>query len=92
MTTISAAEASNSVSNLWNEAAHGPVTVLSAGQPVAAVMSPAEFNKLTARQHGIKAGFAKHLFPGVDMNALLDTNIDDVFNSTAKDEGINSSR
>jgi prevent-host-death family protein len=79
MTTISATEAQNNLNQLWSEAANGPVTVLSAGQPVAVVLSPAEFNRLTARRSGIKAGFAKHLFPGVDMHALLDTSIDDVF-------------
>ncbi len=79
MTTIDEAEAQNNIGKLWTEAANGPVTVLSAGQPVAVVLSPAEFAKLTARQNGINAGFAKHLFPGVDMNVLLETNIDDVF-------------
>ena len=79
MTTITATEARNNIGKLWNEAANGPVTVLSAGQPVAVVLSLAEFAKLTARRRGVKAGFAKHLFPGVDMNALLETNIDDVF-------------
>ena len=79
MTTISATEARNNIGKLWSEAANGPVTVLSAGQAVAVVLSPAEFEKLTARRRGVKAGFAKHLFAGVDMNALLETNIDDVF-------------
>jgi prevent-host-death family protein len=79
MTTISATEARNNIGKLWSEAANGPVTVLSAGQAVAVVLSPAEFDKLTARRRGIKAGFGKHLFPGVDMNALLETSIDDVF-------------
>ena len=79
MTTISATEARNNIGRLWSEAANGPVTVLSAGQPVAVVLSPAEFDKLTARKRGVRAGFAKHLFPGTDMNALLETNIDDVF-------------
>ena len=79
MTTISATEARNNIGKLWSEAANGPVTVLSAGQPVAVVLSPAEFDKLTARKQGAKAGFAKHLFPGVDMNALLETSIDDAF-------------
>lgn len=79
MITISATEARNNIGKLWNEAANGPVTVLSAGQAVAVVLSPAEFARLTARKRGIKAGFGKHLFPGVDMNALLETNIDDVF-------------
>ena len=69
----------NNIGKLWTEAANGPVTVLSAGQPVAIVLSPAEFAKLTARKYGIRAGFGKHLFLGVDMNALLEANIDDVF-------------
>ena len=79
MTTISATEARNNIGKLWTKAANGPVTVLSAGQPVAVVLSPAELAKLTARKRGIKAGFAKHLFPGIDMNALLATSVDDVF-------------
>ena len=34
---------------------------------------------LSAGNRGVKAGFAKHLFGGVDLNALLATNLDDVF-------------
>ncbi len=79
MVTINATEARNNIGKLWKEAASGPVTVLSAGQAVAVVLSPAEFAKLTARRRGAKAGFAKHLFQGVDMNALLDTKIDEAF-------------
>lgn len=79
MTTISATEARNNIGKLWSEAANGPVTVLRAGQPVAVVLSLAEFDKLTAQKRGAKAGFAKHLFPGVDMNALLESNVDNAF-------------
>lgn len=79
MVTINATEARNNIGKLWSRAAKEPVTILSAGQPVAVVLSPAEFEKLTARRRGAKAGFAKHLFQGVDMNALLDTSLDDVF-------------
>ena len=79
MTTITATEARNNSGKLWREATNEPVTVLSAGQAVAVVLSPAEFAKLTARRHGAKAGFAKHLFTGVDLNALLETRVDDVF-------------
>ena len=79
MTIINGMELRDKIETLWTEAANGPVTVLSAGQPVAVVLSPAEFARLTARKRGVKAGFGKHLFPGVDMNALLETNIDDVF-------------
>lgn len=79
MTTITATEARNNIGKLWSQAAGEPVTVLSAGQAVAVVLSPAEFARLTAKHHGAKAGFAKHLFKDVDVNALLDTNIDEVF-------------
>ena len=48
MRTISASEARNNIGKLWIEVANGPVTVLSAGQPVAVVLSLAEFAKLTA--------------------------------------------
>ncbi len=79
MVTINATEARNNIGKLWDRAAKEPVTVLSAGQAVAVVLSPAEFERLTARRRGAKAGFAKHLFEGVDLNALLNTSIDDVF-------------
>lgn len=79
MTTITATEARNNIGKLWSRAAGEPVTVLSAGQAVAVVLSPAEFARLTAKQHGVKAGFAKHLFEGIDVDALLDTDISEVF-------------
>lgn len=79
MVTISATEARNRIGKLWEEAADGPVTVVSAGKAVAVVLSPAEFEKLTAQRRGAKAGFAKHLFREADLNALLETSLDDVF-------------
>lgn len=79
MVTINATEARNDMEELWSKAAQEPVTVLSAGQAVAVVLSPAEFERLTARRRGAKAGFAKHLFGEVDLNALLGTSLDDVF-------------
>lgn len=85
MVTINATEARNNIGKLWSKAADGPVTVLSAGQPVAVVLSPSDFDKLTARRHSAKAGFAKHLFAGVDMNALLDVSLDDVFTDYSDD-------
>ncbi len=79
MITITATEANDSLPNLWQQAADEPVMVLNNGQAVAVVLSPTEFARLTARRQGAKAGFAKHLFAEVDMNALLDTRLDDVF-------------
>ena len=70
MGTINATEARNEI---------GEVTVLSVGQIVAIVLSPAEFERLNGRRRGAKAGFAKHLFVGVDLNGLLDTSLNDVF-------------
>jgi len=79
MTTITATEARNHIGQLWRKAADEPVTVLSTGKAIAVVLSPAEFAKLTAQRRGAKAGFARHLFPEVDWNALLETSLDDVF-------------
>ena len=59
MVTINATEAHDDIEELWSNAAKEPVTILSAGQAVADVLSPAEFNRLTARGRGAKAGFAK---------------------------------
>ena len=70
MDTRSAAEARDSDEQL---------AVMSAGQADVIVPSPAELERLTARRRGAKAGFAKHLFAGVDLNGLLDTSLDDVF-------------
>jgi len=79
MATMTATEARNNIGELWRTAASEPVTILRAGHAVAVVVSPAEFAKLTARRRGAKAGFAKHLFKDVDMNALLETSLADVF-------------
>ena len=79
MTTIDVTEVENDSGKLWSEAANGPVTVLDAGLPITVVLPPAEYAKLTSNRRGLKAGFGKHLFPGVDMNALLAISTDDVF-------------
>jgi prevent-host-death family protein len=79
MMTLTATEANNNLEELWRKAATEPVIILRDGQPLAVVLSPAKFAGLMARRTGAKAGFAKHLYPNMDMNALLDTNLDDVF-------------
>lgn len=78
MVTINKVDVQNNVEQLWSQAAKEPVTVLSAGQVVAVVLSPAEFARLTARR-GAEAGFAKHLFQGVDPNDILNLNVNDEF-------------
>lgn len=84
MVTINASEARNNIGKLWKEAAKEPVTVLSAGKAVAVVLSPTEFQKLTAPRRGAKSGFAKHLFIGVDLNPLLETSLEGVFRARGK--------
>ena len=79
MVTINATEARDDIEELWSNAAKEPVTVLSAGQAIVVVLSPTEFKRLSARGRGAKAGFAKYLFGGGDLNALLETSLDDVF-------------
>ncbi len=78
MVIISKTDAQNDMEQLWRRAAKEPVTVLSAGQELAVVLSPAEFARLTARR-GAKAGFAKDLFQGVNPNDILNINIEDEF-------------
>ena len=70
MVSINAAEAHDVIEQ--------PV-VMRAGQADMIELSSAELETPTDRRRGAKAGFAKHLFAGIDLNGLLDTNIDYVF-------------
>ena len=79
MVIINATTARNNIGKLWNAAAIEPVTIQSAGKPIAVVLSPDEYAKLTGQLKPRQGGFAKDLFPGVDIDDLLSTPIDDVF-------------
>ena len=79
MVTMNASDARNNIGKLWDAASREPVTVESAGKPIAVVLSPEEYDKLKGRRHRRQAGTMRHLFEGVDVNALLATPIDDVF-------------
>ena len=79
MITINATEARNNIGKLWDAASQEPVTIESAGKPIAIVLSPEAYNKLTCQRKPRKAGTMRHLFVDVDVNALLATPIDDVF-------------
>ena len=79
MLTMNATDARNNIGKLWDKAAKEPVTIESAGKPVAVVLSPEAYSKLVRGRKPRKAGTMRHIFAGVDVNALLATPIDDVF-------------
>ena len=79
MVTITETEAKKNIGKLWVSASQEPVTVESAGRPIAVVMSPEAYKALTSPHQPRKAGFAKELLAGVDVNALLAIPIDDAF-------------
>jgi len=79
MVTMTATDARNNIGKLWVTASREPVSVESAGRPIAIVLSPEEYDKITSRRKPRTPGTMRHLFEGVDVNALLATPIDDVF-------------
>ncbi len=79
MATMTATEARNNISRLWEVSAIEPVTVESAGKPIAVVMSPAQFQKLSGTRKPRQIGFAQHLLKDIDVDALVSTSIDEVF-------------
>jgi len=79
MVTINASDARNNIGKLWEAASREPVTIESAGKPIAIVLSPEAYEKLAGRRKRREAGTMRHLFAGIDVNELLATPIDDVF-------------
>lgn len=79
MVTINASDARNNIGKLWEAASREPVTIESAGKPIAVVLSPEAYDRLTGSPRRRQPGTMRHLFEGVDVNALLATPIDDVF-------------
>jgi len=80
MVKMTASSARNNIKKLWNMAAQEPVTVESAGKPVAVVMSPEEYERLTGCATKPRQGdFAKDIFAGIDIDELLAIPIDEEF-------------
>lgn len=79
MTTMNATDARNNIGKLWERASREPVTIESAGKPIAVVLSPEEYDKLKRRRKPRQPGTMRDLLAGVDIDALLATPIDDVF-------------
>jgi prevent-host-death family protein len=78
---MNASEAGSDIAKLWDMAARGPVTVESAGKPIAVVMSPEDYTKLNASRKRRQAGCGLHLLSGagVDVSQLLAIPVDDEF-------------
>jgi prevent-host-death family protein len=81
MLTVTATEARDNVDELWKKAASEPVMVESTGKAMVVVMSAQEYERLSDK-HSRKpraAGTGANLLAGVDVDALLDTPVDDEF-------------
>lgn len=81
MLTVTATEARNNIGKLWEKAASEPVMVESAGKAMVVVMSAREYERLTgtySRKPRIP-GTGTNLLAGIDVDALLDTPVDDDF-------------
>ncbi len=79
MITMSATDARNNIGRLWDAATEEPVLIESAGKPIAVVLSPAEFQKLTRQRRPRQAGCGKRLLANINVDALLNTPIEDAF-------------
>jgi len=80
MVTITASEARNNIGKLWDAAATEPVLVEAVGKPVAVVMSPEQYNRLTAKPRKPRVlGTGASLLGGLDVNRFLATSIDEDF-------------
>ena len=59
MATMTATAARNNIRKLWNMAATEPVTIVRAGKPIAVVVSPEEYARLTGQVSPRQGGLAK---------------------------------
>ncbi|MGO8674208.1 MAG: type II toxin-antitoxin system Phd/YefM family antitoxin [Capsulimonadaceae bacterium] len=72
MKTIDAAAVKNPLADIGEMARIEPVTVLSHGEPIAIILSPQEYERLTGtRVRPRQGGFMKELFAGVDWDEVL---------------------
>jgi prevent-host-death family protein len=87
MIKISATDAKNKIGELWALAESEPVTIERNGVPKYQLISTdhyvavpiEEYDKLKAARKTPKPGFAKDLFEGVDVDALLAVDITSEF-------------
>ena len=79
MTTINATTPRNHIRELWRAAAVEPVTVERAGKPIAVVLSPDEYARLVNQSHLRKGGFGRDILAGINIDALMETPLDESF-------------
>lgn len=80
MVTMTASEARNNIGKLWDAAANEPVLVESVGKPLAVVMSPDQYDRLTAKRRKPRVlGTGANLLAGLDVEKFLAIPIDDDF-------------
>jgi len=73
--TINATFVRNHIAETWNMAENGPLAVENHGQKKFVIVSAADYDKLIGKRAPRMAGYAKHLFDGVDIDELLATPI-----------------
>lgn len=80
MVRMTATEARNNIGKLWDRAAQEPVQVEAAGKPLAVVMSPQQYERLTAAHRKPRVpGTGANLLAGLDVQKFLATPIVDDF-------------
>ena len=80
MVDITATQARNNIGKLWTMARSEPVTIESAGKPIAVVIGPEEYAKMNSRPRKERQlGTMKDKFEGVDIDARLDISVDEQF-------------
>lgn len=81
MVSMNATEARNNIGKLWDTVALEPVTIESAGKPIAVVLSPEAYKTLTRQRPARQPGCGRHLLSGagIDVDQLLATPVEGFF-------------
>ena len=73
MQTVTATFVRNKIADAWEMARSGPLAIENHGEVEFVILSAADYDKLTHGRKPRQAGYARHLFEGVDVDALLAT-------------------
>jgi len=75
MQTVTSTFVRNHIADAWEMARNEPLAVESHGEVEFFIVSAEDFRTLTEGRRPRRAGYAKHLFQGVDIDELLSTPI-----------------